>query len=98
MIDYKSKASEQQQGGNYVKPIFPRPFKIQCFRCHKRVHVAREYPNRRTNVSLRDGYKTEYEDEREGDRHDRKERALGIKNKGLMKGLIFPASWRRECL
>ncbi|KAH0751925.1 hypothetical protein KY290_005193 [Solanum tuberosum] len=64
-LDYKSKATEQPQGGNYVKPNFPRPSTIQCFRCQGRGHVASECPNKRTSISLHDRYKTEDEDEGE---------------------------------
>ncbi|KAG5619844.1 hypothetical protein H5410_005062 [Solanum commersonii] len=88
-FDYKSKASEQPQGGNYVKPNFPRPSTIQCFRCQGRGHVASECPNRRTTAALRDRYKTEDEDEgeeknkREGDRGEREKGASGDEEERL---------------
>ncbi|XP_049372688.1 uncharacterized protein LOC125837645 [Solanum verrucosum] len=94
-LDYKSKASEQPQGGNYVKPNFPQPSTIQCFRCQGRGHVASECPNRRTIVALRDGYKTEDEDEGEeknkgeGDRGEREEGASGDEEERLDERVNF---------
>ncbi|KAG5599278.1 hypothetical protein H5410_030648 [Solanum commersonii] len=96
-LDYKSKASEQPQGGNYVKLNFPRPFTIQCFRCQGRGHVASECPNRRTIVALRDGYKTKDEDEGEeknegeGDRGEGEEGASGDEEERLDERVNFVA-------
>ena len=94
-LDYKLKASEQPQGGNYVKPNFPRPSTIQCFRCQGRGHVASECPNRRTIVALRDGYKTEDEqegeekNEGEGDRSEGEVDALGDEEERLDERVNF---------
>ncbi|KAG5599722.1 hypothetical protein H5410_031092 [Solanum commersonii] len=80
-LDYKSKVSEQAQGGNYVQPNFSRPSTIQCFRCQGRGHIASECPNRRTIVALCVRYKTEDEDDGEeknegdGDSGEREEGA-----------------------
>ncbi|KAH0705915.1 hypothetical protein KY285_012228 [Solanum tuberosum] len=94
-LDYKSKASKQPQGGKYVKPNFPRPSIIQCFRCQGRGHVARECPNRRTIVALRYGYKTEDEkegeekNEGEGDRGEGEEGASGDEEERLDERVNF---------
>ena len=101
-LDYKSKASQQPQGGNYVKPKFPRPSTIQCFRCHVKGHVAIECPNRRTIVDLCDGYNTEDEDEGEeknegeGDRGEGEEGASGDEEERLDERVNFACYMEKE--
>ena len=94
-FDYKSKTNEKPQGGNYVKPTFPRPSTIQCFRCQGRGHVASECPNRRTIVALRDGYRTEDEEEsvekseKEGDKSEEEGDASGDEEERLDERVNF---------
>ena len=94
-LDYKSKASQQPQGGNYVKPKFPRPSTIQCFRCHAKGHVASECPNKRTIIDFCDGYNTEDEDEGEEineggrDRSEGEEGASGDEEERLDERVNF---------
>ncbi|XP_059288741.1 uncharacterized protein LOC132042141 [Lycium ferocissimum] len=62
-FDYKARGGDQAKGGNNAKPNFPRPSTIQCFKCQGRGHIASECPNRRTITIVRDGYRTDDENE-----------------------------------